>query len=143
MGHPLVVPGLRAGRALPRLLLGDNTVFSPEERSCRETIVLKHRQPLCLTRELPGCVFSSSSPDNEQAGRLQPHTFTPHGLEAGHPRSRVTRAWFFPRLLSWAWRRHLLPVTPCGPPLCVSVTSLFIGMLVLWDQCDPSDLLLT
>ena len=40
-------------------------------------------------RELPGCVVSSGSPDKgPQTGRLRPHVFIPHSLEAGHPTSR-------------------------------------------------------
>ena len=112
VGRPLVVPGLRAGRALPQLLLGDNTVFSPEERSCRETIVLKHRLPFCLTRELPGCVFRSPSPDREQTGQLKPHTFIPHGLEAGHPRSRRYQGLGPPEASLLGLE---MPPSPCDP----------------------------
>ena len=40
-------------------------------------------------RELPGCVVSSGSPDKgPQTGRLRPHVFIPHSLEARHPASR-------------------------------------------------------
>ncbi|CAI9169066.1 unnamed protein product [Rangifer tarandus platyrhynchus] len=107
-------------------------MFAPKER----TIVLRHHLPLWLTWELPGCKVSSGRPDQgPQMGQLKPHTFVPHGLEAGHPGARCCQGLVPPE----ASRLGLeVPPSPCdllqSSPVCVS---LLTRTLVLWDQSPP------